>query len=67
MRRRPVVGRVRSARFGHTVGRNVAYAYLPAEIAPGAPAIEIEVLGQLVRAEVADDVLYDPDHLRVRA
>jgi hypothetical protein len=24
------------------------------------------VLGQLVRAEVTDDVLYDPDHLRVR-
>ncbi len=62
-----VVGRVRSAAFGHTVGRNVAYAYLPAEIAPGAPGVEVEVLGQLVRAEVADDVLYDPDHLRVRA
>jgi glycine cleavage system aminomethyltransferase T len=49
------------------VKRNVAYAYLPAEIGPGAAGIEIEVLGQLVRAEVAEDVLYDPDHLRVRA
>jgi 4-methylaminobutanoate oxidase (formaldehyde-forming) len=62
-----VVGRVRSCAFGHTVKRNVAYAYLPAEIVPGATGIEIEVLGQLVRAEVAEDVLYDPDHLRVRA
>jgi len=62
-----VVGRVRSCAFGHTVKRNVAYAYLPAEIGPGAAGIEIEVLGQLVRAEVAEDVLYDPDHLRVRA
>jgi len=25
------------------------------------------VLGQRVRAEVADDVLYDPDHVRVRS
>jgi 4-methylaminobutanoate oxidase (formaldehyde-forming) len=62
-----VVGRVRSAAFGHTVGRNVAYAYLPAELGPGATGVEVEVLGQLVRAEVADDVLYDPDHLRVRS
>ena len=62
-----VVGRVRSAAYGHTVGRNVAYCYLPAEIGPGAAGVEVEVLGQLVRAEVADDVLYDPDHLRVRA
>jgi glycine cleavage system aminomethyltransferase T/glycine/D-amino acid oxidase-like deaminating enzyme len=61
-----VVGRVRSAAYGHTVGRNVAYCYLPAEIGPGATGVEVEVLGQLVRAEVVDDVLYDPDHLRVR-
>ena len=59
-----VVGRVRSCAFGHTVRRNVAYAYLPAEILPGAPGIEVEVLGQLVPAEVAEDVLYDRDHLR---
>jgi hypothetical protein len=29
--------------------------------------VQVEVLGQLVGAEVADDVLYDPDNLRVRA
>ena len=49
------------------MGRNVAYAYLPAEIGPGTTGVEVEVLGQLVRAEVAEDVLYDPDHLRVRS
>ncbi len=62
-----VVGRVRSCAFGHTVGRNVAYAYLPAEIEPGASGVEVEVLGQRVRADVADDVLYDPDHVRARS
>ena len=62
-----VAGRVRSCAFGHTVGRNVAYAYLPAEIGPGTTGVQVEVLGQLVDAEVAEDVLYDPDHLRVRA
>ena len=41
------------------------YAYLPAEIGPGTTGVQVEVLGQLVDAEVAEDVLYDPDHLRV--
>jgi dimethylglycine oxidase len=62
-----VAGRVRSCSFGHTVSRNVAYAYLPAEIGPGTTGVQIEVLGQLVDARVGEDVLYDPDHVRVRA
>jgi glycine cleavage system aminomethyltransferase T len=61
-----VAGRIRSCAFGHTVGRNVAYAYLPEEIAPGATGVQVEVLGRRVRADVAEDVLYDPDNLRVR-
>jgi 4-methylaminobutanoate oxidase (formaldehyde-forming) len=58
-------GRVRSCAYGHTVRRNVAYAYLPADAGPGTP-LEVEVLGEPVTAEVAADVLYDPAHERVR-
>jgi 4-methylaminobutanoate oxidase (formaldehyde-forming) len=58
-------GRVRSCAYGHTVRRNIAYAYLPAETAAGTP-LEVEVLGEPVAAEVAADVLYDPAHERVR-
>jgi dimethylglycine oxidase len=56
-------GRVRSAAYGHTVERNVAYAYLPADIAAGA-TVEVEVLGAPVAAELAADVLVDPQNLR---
>jgi 4-methylaminobutanoate oxidase (formaldehyde-forming) len=56
---------VRSCAYGHTVRRNIAYAYLPAETAAGTP-LEVEVLGEPVAAEVAADVLYDPAHARVR-
>ena len=59
------VGRARSCAYGLTVKRNIAYAYLPADLAEGA-AVEVEVLGAPVAAEVAADVLYDPGHLRVR-
>jgi glycine cleavage system aminomethyltransferase T len=58
-------GRVRSCAYGFTVRRNIAYAYLPAGVAEGSP-VEVEVLGAPVAAEVAADVLYDPEHLRVR-
>jgi 4-methylaminobutanoate oxidase (formaldehyde-forming) len=61
-----VVGRIRSCAYGYTVRRNVAYAYLPVELGPGAQ-LEVEVFGRLVQAEVAEDVLYDPGHSRVTA
>ena len=61
-----VIGRVRSCAYGFTVRRNVALAKLPAVLERGA-AVEVEIFGRLVQAEIADDVLYDPEHHRVRA
>jgi glycine cleavage system aminomethyltransferase T/glycine/D-amino acid oxidase-like deaminating enzyme len=59
-------GRVRSCAYGHTVRRNIAYAYLPPDSRVG-DRLEVEVLGEPVAAEVAADVLYDPAHERVRS
>ena len=47
------------------LGRNVALATLPPELADRAQALEVEVLGEPVAAEVAADVLYDPENLRL--
>jgi glycine cleavage system aminomethyltransferase T/glycine/D-amino acid oxidase-like deaminating enzyme len=60
-----VVGRVRSAGYGFTVGRNVALGYVPAELEEGAE-VGIEVFGEVLPAEIAADVLYDPENARVR-
>ena len=60
-----VVGRLRSAAYGFTVERNLAYAYLPVAVGPG-ERVGVEIFGALVAAEVADDVQYDPDNERVR-
>jgi 4-methylaminobutanoate oxidase (formaldehyde-forming) len=59
-----VVGRVRSCAYAFTLGRNVALASVPATLGEGA-AVEVEVLGEPVGAEVAADVLYDPQNLRL--
>jgi len=61
-----VVGRLRSCAYGFTVRRNVAYAYLPVDVEVG-HELQVEMFGELVPADVAPDVLYDPEDLRVRA
>ena len=61
-----VMGRLRSAGYGHTLKRNIAYTYLPMELTtPGMP-LAVEIFGQAVPAEVTADVLYDPEGARLR-
>jgi glycine cleavage system T protein len=61
-----VVGRLRSAGYGFTVGRNIGLAYLPAEVEIGAN-LEVEMLGKQVGAVVAEDALVDPANDRTLA
>ncbi|HLX35211.1 MAG TPA: FAD-dependent oxidoreductase [Candidatus Limnocylindrales bacterium] len=61
-----VVGRLRSAAFGYTVGRTVGTVYLPAAVAEGT-AIEVDVFADRVAGEVAADVLVDPTSSKMRA
>jgi glycine cleavage system aminomethyltransferase T len=61
-----VVGRVRSAAYGYTVGRTIASAYLPLTLDLGAP-LAVEALGRRIPATVAQDVVYDPQNARVHS
>ncbi|GAO15403.1 uncharacterized protein UV8b_07029 [Ustilaginoidea virens] len=58
-------GYVTSAAFGHTVGKPVAYAYLPACVGVG-DAVELEYFGKRIAATVAAEPLYDAEMRRVR-
>ena len=62
-----VVGRLRSAGYGYTVKKNIAYSYLPLALAKPGTQLEVEVFGARLPAEVAPDVLYDPKGEKVRA
>jgi glycine/D-amino acid oxidase-like deaminating enzyme/glycine cleavage system aminomethyltransferase T len=64
-RRDELLGRVRSAAYGFTVRRNVALAKLPSSLEEG-DELQVDVLGELVPAVVAPDVLYDPANERLR-
>jgi 4-methylaminobutanoate oxidase (formaldehyde-forming) len=62
-----VVGRVRSAGYGHTVRQNIALTYLPLELTRPGTAVAVDSFGQLVPAEVRRSPLWDPRGERVRA
>jgi 4-methylaminobutanoate oxidase (formaldehyde-forming) len=61
-----VVGFTTSANFGHTIGKPIAYGYVPVELA-GRDDFVIEVYGEPVPARRHDRPLYDPDNLRLRS
>lgn len=61
-----VVGYVTSANQGYTVGRTVAYAYLPVEACAPGTAVEIEYLGRHLAATVSKEPLFDPDGSRMK-
>ena len=60
-----VLGRVTSGGYGYTVERSIAYAYLPAELGPGA-AVEVDIFGEWVAGVVAEEPLFDPKGSRIR-
>jgi len=61
-----LVGRVTSGGFGYTVERSIAYAYVPAALVEAGRPVEVEIFGEWVAGEVADEPLWDPTGERVR-
>jgi glycine cleavage system aminomethyltransferase T/glycine/D-amino acid oxidase-like deaminating enzyme len=60
-----IVGRVTTGGYGYTVGRSIAYAYLPPEHEVGT-AVEVDIFGRWIAGEVAAEPLFDPRGERVR-
>ena len=61
-----VVGFTTSANFGHTIGKPIAYGYLPIEFADRTDFV-IEVYGEPIPATRHDGPLYDPTNARLKA
>jgi glycine cleavage system aminomethyltransferase T/glycine/D-amino acid oxidase-like deaminating enzyme len=62
-----VVSYVTSASYGYSIGRGIAYGYLPRELAVEGTPIEIEYLGERYPATVTAEPLWDPKGERLRA
>ena len=62
-----VVSYVTSASYGYSVGRGIAYGYLPVGLAVEGTPVEIEYFGARHPATVANDPLWDPKGERLKA
>jgi glycine cleavage system aminomethyltransferase T/glycine/D-amino acid oxidase-like deaminating enzyme len=61
------IGYVTSANFGYSVGKFMAFGYLPSEMATVGTKLEIEYFGQRLGATVADDPMFDAKMTRLRS
>jgi 4-methylaminobutanoate oxidase (formaldehyde-forming) len=61
-----ISGRVTSGGYGYSVGRSIAYAFVPSRFEVGT-AVEVEVFGAWVSGHIAGEPLYDPEGVRVRS
>lgn len=59
-------GYVTSAAYGYTLGRGIAYAWLPAGAAVPGTAVHIEYFGEKIPATVRQEPLFDPQMERIR-
>jgi 4-methylaminobutanoate oxidase (formaldehyde-forming) len=62
-----VVGRVTSGGFGYTVGKSIAFGYLPVDCAAIGTEVAVDIFGQWVPGRVEADQLHDPRGLSIRA
>jgi dimethylglycine oxidase len=62
-----VVSYVTSAAYGYSIGRGIAYGYLPTDLAVEGTSLEVEYFGDRLAATVAAEPLWDPKGERLRA
>ncbi|MBI3974568.1 MAG: FAD-dependent oxidoreductase [Chloroflexi bacterium] len=61
-----VLGYVTSANFGYSVGKSIAYGFLPVEFTQPGTALYVQFFGVCYPATVSTEPLYDPKHTRLR-
>jgi glycine cleavage system aminomethyltransferase T len=61
------LGYVTSANYGYSVGKFIAYGYLPIAHAAAGTKVEVEYFGQRLTATVTREPLYDPKNEKLKA
>jgi glycine cleavage system aminomethyltransferase T len=61
------VGYVTSAAFGYTIGKAIAYAWLPRELSTPGTNVDIGYFDRRLPATVAAEPLFDPTMTRLRS
>ncbi len=62
-----IVGRIKSGGQGYTIGKAIAYAYLPIDKSEPGTSIEVELFGSWASGRVQEEPLFDPGNKRIGA
>jgi glycine cleavage system T protein len=62
-----VIDRIRSGSYGYTIGKDIGLVYLPLELAKAGVELEVQVLGERVKARVAKLPLVDPRGEKIKS
>ncbi len=62
-----VVGWVTSGGYGYSVGKSIAYGYLPVELAKPGTTLTVECFGEEIEATVQREPLYDPRGEKIKS
>jgi 4-methylaminobutanoate oxidase (formaldehyde-forming) len=61
-----ITGRITSGGYGYTIGKSIAYAYLPAESAKPGVKVSVEIFGDWISGEISSEPLYDPEMKKIK-
>jgi glycine cleavage system T protein len=61
-----IIGWVTSGGFGYTVGKSIAYGYIPVEHSMPGTKLTVECFGEVIEALVEKEPLYDPKGIKIR-
>jgi glycine cleavage system T protein len=62
-----VIGWITSGGYGYSVGKSIAYGYLPVTDAKIGNEFVVELFGERIKLKVENDPLYDPKGERIKA
>jgi len=61
-----VVGVTTSGAFGHATGKSLAFAYVPPDATAEGTAFEVMVFGEMRKARIIPESIWDPENARIR-
>lgn len=62
-----LVGRATSGGYGWRIGKSIALAMVPPELATEGQELEIEILGERYKTTIIEESPFDPENVRLRA
>jgi len=62
-----IIGRIKSGGQGYSIGKAIAYAYLPLPFSDAGMSVEVDFFGSWITGTIAVEPLFNPSNSRIRS